>query len=370
MRCLQRERHDRYPDWKAFVNVLTMAAARRGITVAPFVPKMRYQASARGAGVLRARVAGGAVVTGRGGEGRASVDVRGAARDVDEAKRLAGSRRLEGRRRPPLARRPALGRARASRRPAAADGGSHVRARPPRARPRGGGRDRRSTPCPARWKSRRSCSSPWREAHLALGHAPLAERAARAGLTVHDGNPKLLECLLEAQRAQGLFSDAVATARQRLAVSRDARLSLDGGRAARRARRARLRGAPSRGVLVPARSGLPSLGGTRAGASRSVLETSARACVRGARALAGGARRPRGNHGRARPAPRAGVRRASCEVPPQPSRVRGLPRAVQPVARPVSRQRRARAHIARSPSPKASSSAWRRTGGGWWTTRR
>ena len=90
-RCLQRERHDRYPDWKAFVNVLSMAAARRGITVAPFIPKMRYQASARGAGVLRARVAGGAVVTGRGAEGRASVDVRGAARDLDEAKRLAGA---------------------------------------------------------------------------------------------------------------------------------------------------------------------------------------------------------------------------------------------------------------------------------------
>ncbi|HEX5854618.1 MAG TPA: serine/threonine-protein kinase, partial [Thermoanaerobaculia bacterium] len=90
-RCLQRERHDRYPDWKAFVNVLSMAAARRGITVAPFVPKMRYQASARGASVVRARVVGGAVVTGRGAEGRASVDVRGAARDLDEAKRLAGT---------------------------------------------------------------------------------------------------------------------------------------------------------------------------------------------------------------------------------------------------------------------------------------
>ncbi|HMA29019.1 MAG TPA: tetratricopeptide repeat protein, partial [Thermoanaerobaculia bacterium] len=59
-------------------------------------------------------------------------------------------------------------------------------------------------------------------AHLALGHAALAERAARAGLTVHEGNPALLEGLLEAQRAQGLLSDAVATARQRLAASRDA----------------------------------------------------------------------------------------------------------------------------------------------------
>src|SRR5450756_1830675 len=75
------------------------------------------------------------------------------------------------------------------------------------------------------------------------------------------------------------------------------RLSLDGGRAARRARRARLRGAPSRGVLILARSGLPPLGGTRTGASRSLLETSARTCVRGARALAGGARGPRRNYG-------------------------------------------------------------------------
>jgi len=221
MRCLQRERHDRYPDWKAFVNVLTMAAARRGITVAPFVPKMRYQTATRGAGVLRARVVGGAVVTGRGIEGRASVDVRGAARDVDEAKRLAGKgdwkavvdllsrvvlpsvvRDLPD---DPLQQtavltfaRGLLELGRAAEAVTVLDALSGAVEKPA------------------------ELFLSLAQAHLALGHAPLAERAARAGLTVHGGNPRLLECLLEAQRAQGLFSDAVATARQRLAASRDA----------------------------------------------------------------------------------------------------------------------------------------------------
>jgi tetratricopeptide (TPR) repeat protein len=220
-RCLQRERHDRFSDWKAFVNVLTMAAARRGITVTPFVPKMRYQASARGAGVLRARVAGGAVVTGRGAEGRASVDVRGAARDVDEAKRLAGKgdwkaavdllsrvvlpsvvRELPD---DPLQQtavlifaRGLLELGRAEEAVTVLDALSGAMEKPA------------------------ELFISLARAHLVLGHAPLAERAARAGLTVHAGNPKMLECLLEAQRAQGLFSDAVATARQRLAASRDA----------------------------------------------------------------------------------------------------------------------------------------------------
>ena len=220
-RCLQRERHDRFPDWKGFVNVLTMAAARRGITVAPFVPKMRYQASTRGAGVLRARVVGGALVTGRGAEGRASVDVRGATRDLDEAKKLAGAgdwkaavdllsrvvlpsvvRELPD---DPLQQtavltfaRGLLELGRAAEAVTVLDALSGAMEKPVEL---------------FIYLSR---------AHLALGQAPLAERAARAGLTVHGGNPKLLECLLEAQRAQGLFSDAVATARQRLAISRDA----------------------------------------------------------------------------------------------------------------------------------------------------
>jgi len=220
-RCLQRERHDRHPDWKAFVADLAKAAAHRGITVTPFVPKMRYQAAARGAGVLRARVAGGAVVTGRGGEGRASVDVRGATRDVEEARRRAAVgdwkaaadllsrvvlpsvvRELPD---DPLQQRAVLTFAlallklgRAAEAVTVLDALSGATEKPA------------------------ELFTLLAEAYLALGHAPLAERAARAGLIVHEKNTMLLEQLLEAQRAQGFFSDAVATARQRLAVLRDA----------------------------------------------------------------------------------------------------------------------------------------------------
>jgi len=220
MRCLQRERHGRYPDWKGFVNVLAMAAARRGITVAPFVPKMRYQAAARGAGVVRARVAKGAVVTGRGREGRASVDVRGATRDVEEACRLADAgdwkasvdllsrvvlpsvvRELPD---DPLQQRAVITFARgllklgrAAEAVTALDALSGAAERPI------------------------ELFTALAEAHLSLGRAPLAERAALAGLTVYAGSTALLERLLDTQRAQGLHLDALATARQRLAISRD-----------------------------------------------------------------------------------------------------------------------------------------------------
>lgn len=220
-RCLQRERHDRYADWKGFAQDLTKAAIRRGVTVTPFVPKMRYQASARGASVVRARVAGGAVVTGRGAEGRASVDVRRAARDVEEARRLAGVGDWKGvvdllsrvvlpsvvRELPddPLQQRAVLTFARGLLelgRPAEAvtalDALSGATEKPV------------------------ELFIALAEAHLSLGHAAFAERAARAGLSVHPGATALLERLLDAQRAQGLTSDAVATARQRLALSRDA----------------------------------------------------------------------------------------------------------------------------------------------------
>jgi tetratricopeptide (TPR) repeat protein len=219
--CLQRERHDRFADWKSFVQDLTKAAARRGVTVTPFVPKMRYQASARGAGVVRARVARGAVVTGRGGEGRASVDVRGAARDVEEARRLSGTGDWKGavdllsrvvlpsvvRELPddPLQQRAVLTFARGLLnlgRPAEAvtalDALSGATEKPV------------------------ELFLTLAEAHLRLGHAGLAERAARAGFSVHPGSTALLERLLDAQRAQGLISEAVATVRQRLAISRDA----------------------------------------------------------------------------------------------------------------------------------------------------
>jgi tetratricopeptide (TPR) repeat protein len=171
--------------------------------------------------VLRARVVGGAVVTGRGAEGRASVDVRGAARDLDEAKRLAETgdwtsavELLSGivmlsvvRELPddPLQQSAVLTLAR---------GLLEL--------------DRAAEAVTALDALSGAVDKPadlfvlLARAHLSLGHAALAERAARAGLTVHEGNPKLLEELLEAQRAEGLFSDAVATARQRLAASRDA----------------------------------------------------------------------------------------------------------------------------------------------------
>ncbi|MEO8585231.1 MAG: protein kinase [Acidobacteriota bacterium] len=218
-RCLQRERHDRFSDWKGFVSVLTMAAARRGITVGPFVPKMRYQAAVRGEGTVRERVARGAVVTGRG-EGRASVDVRGAVRDIEEAFRLAGAGDWKGsvdllsrvvlpsvvRELPddPLQQRAVLTFARGLLklgRPAEAvtalDALSGATEKP------------------------LELFGALAEAHLSLDHASLAERAARAGLTVHPRATALLDLLLDAQRAQGLFSDAVATARQRLAIARD-----------------------------------------------------------------------------------------------------------------------------------------------------
>ena len=65
------------------------------------------------------------------------------------------------------------------------------------------------------------------DAHLRLGNAALAERAARTGLLLHKTDSSLLDLLLAAQGAQGLSSDAVATARQRMAGRRDAGTLLD-----------------------------------------------------------------------------------------------------------------------------------------------
>jgi tetratricopeptide (TPR) repeat protein len=209
-RCLQRERDGRHADWKAFVAGLARAAAQRGITVAPFVPKMRYHASARGG-----------LVRGRSAEGRVSVDVRGAPREVEEARRRAAAGDWKAaadllsrvvlpsvaREFPddPLQQRAVLTLARALLRlgrPAEAVAALDALSG--------------ATEKPA------ELFTSLAEGHLALGRAPLAERAAQAGLIVHGTNTALFELLLEAQRAQGRFSDAVATARQRLAVSRDA----------------------------------------------------------------------------------------------------------------------------------------------------
>jgi tetratricopeptide (TPR) repeat protein len=218
--CLQRERHARHSDWKGLVADLTRAAARRGITVTPFKPKMRFQAPARGTGVLRARVASGAIVTSRGSEGRAAVDVRGASRDLEEAKRLAGVgdwkaavdllsrvvlpsvvRELPD---DPLQQsavltfaRGLLKLGRAGEAVTVLDALSGATKKP---------------------VELYTCLA---EAHLALRHPHLAERVARAGFTVHEGNNTLLELLIEAQQALGLVADAVATARRRLGLSRD-----------------------------------------------------------------------------------------------------------------------------------------------------
>ncbi len=86
MRGLERERHGRYPDWKAFATDVLNASLRRELKIGRFIPKMRYQASEVRSDVLRAKVATGAMVTGRGGS---TVDVRGAKKELDEALRFA-----------------------------------------------------------------------------------------------------------------------------------------------------------------------------------------------------------------------------------------------------------------------------------------
>ena len=86
MRGLERERHGRYPDWKAFTTDVLNASLRRELKIARFIPKMRYAAAEMRSEVLRAKVATGGLVTGRGG---AAVDVRGAKKELDEALHLA-----------------------------------------------------------------------------------------------------------------------------------------------------------------------------------------------------------------------------------------------------------------------------------------
>jgi tetratricopeptide (TPR) repeat protein len=218
--CLQRERHARHPDWKVFVADLTRAAARRGITVTPFKPKMRTQAPARGTGVLRARVAGGTIVTGRGSEGRAAVDVRVVSRDLEEAKKLAGTGDWKAA--VDLLSRVVL---RSVVREFPDDPSQQAMvvmfARGLLKLGRAGEAVTVLDALSGATKKPAELYTFLAEAHLALRHAHLAEHVARAGLTVHEGNNTLLELLIEAQQAQGLVSDAVATSRQRLGLSRD-----------------------------------------------------------------------------------------------------------------------------------------------------
>jgi len=225
MRGLERERHGRYPDWKSFITDVLNAAQRRELKVGRFVPKMRYQASEVRSEVLRARVEKGSVVTGRG-EGRSSVDVRGAKKELDEALRLAGKEDWPGaveilsrvvlpsvvRERPDdlLQQTSAVTLAR----------GLLRLGRPAEA-------VAALDPLSAATEKPSDMFAVLAEAQLELGNAGLAERAARTGLLLHKTDASLLDLLLAAQSAQGLVSDAVATARLRLAGKRDSATLLE-----------------------------------------------------------------------------------------------------------------------------------------------
>lgn len=225
MRGLERERHGRYPDWKSFITDVLNAAQRRELKLGRFVPKMRYQVSQVRGEVLRAKVATGAVVSGRG-DGRVAVDVRGAKKELDEALRLAEKEDWAGaveilsrvvlpsvvRELPddPLQQTAAMTYARSllkldrpAEAVAALDALSGAAEKPS------------------------DLFALLADAHLRLGNAGLAERAARTGLLLHKTDTALLDALLAAQSAQGLVSDAVATARLRLAGRRDAGTLLD-----------------------------------------------------------------------------------------------------------------------------------------------
>ncbi|HVO51736.1 MAG TPA: tetratricopeptide repeat protein [Thermoanaerobaculia bacterium] len=222
-RGLQRERHGRYADWSSFVTDVVNAAQRRELRIGRFIPKMRYAAREVRGEVLRAKVAKGAVVTGRGGP---AVDVRGAKKELDEALRLAGEgdwaaavailsrvvlpsvvRELPD---DPLQQTSAITLARGLLkldRPAEAvavlDALSAATEKPS------------------------EMFELLANAHLKLGNPGLAERAASTGLLVHKTDPALLDLLLTAQSLQGQVSNAVATARRRLALQRDAGTLLD-----------------------------------------------------------------------------------------------------------------------------------------------
>ena len=220
MRGLERERHGRHPDWKSFISDVLKAAQRRELKIGRFVPKMRYQASDVRGEVLRAKVATGAVVTGRG-DGRASVDVRGVKKDLDYALSLAA--KDEWPRAVEILSRAVLP--------------SVVRELPDDPLQQTSaitlargllklGRPAEAVACLDALSAAADKPSDMftllADAHLKLGNAPLAERAARTGLLLHKTDPALLELLLAAQDAQGLVSGAIATARQRLAGKRDA----------------------------------------------------------------------------------------------------------------------------------------------------
>jgi tetratricopeptide (TPR) repeat protein len=222
-RGLQRERHGRYADWTSFVTDVVNAAQRRELRIVKFIPKMRYASREVRGEVLRAKVARGAVVTSRGGP---AVDVRGTKKELDVALRLAGEGDWDGavgilsrlvlpsvvRELPddPLQQTSAITLAR----------GLMKLGRPAEAV---AALDALS----AATEKPSDMFALLANAHLRLGNAALAERAASTGLLVHRTDPALLDLLLAAQSLQGMVSNAVATARQRLALRRDAGTLLD-----------------------------------------------------------------------------------------------------------------------------------------------
>jgi tetratricopeptide (TPR) repeat protein len=222
-RGLQRERHGRYADWSSFVTDVVNAAQRRELRIVRFIPKMRYAAREVRGSVLRAKVAKGAVVTSRGGP---AVDVRGTKKELDVALRLAGEGDWDGavgilsrlvlpsvvRELPddPLQQTSTITLAR----------GLMKLGRPAEAV---AALDALS----AATEKPSDMFALLANAHLKLGNAALAERAASTGLLVHKTDPALLDLLLAAQSLQGLVSNAVVTARQRVALRRDVGTLLD-----------------------------------------------------------------------------------------------------------------------------------------------
>ena len=228
-RCLERERGQRFSDYASLENELSLAAFRRNVPYAPFVPRLRYQAVPIGADTLRERVKTGDVVTMKGLDGRrAPVDVSSMKPQLDEAAKLAGRGDWKKaaeiyssffmpslvREMPddPLQQMVVLGHAACL----LAEGKAAEAAEAL------GSLESASTK-PAAWFADLA------RAHLLAGDAVASERVAREGLSRFSKDVALLEGLLMAQAALGQDDQAFASARALRAASRDARALGDVG---------------------------------------------------------------------------------------------------------------------------------------------